>query len=163
MDLAGLLAGRTPGAVDTTDARGIAELPEVRAGRVTIVAHGNGFVPTVAIVESGRNEEVVVREADVRSVRVRVLDGEGKPLPAAFVSVSGMNVPDFERSQRIDCSVAQLAGDLEIANPCTGPDGVVVISAPAGKIEYRVTLGRAVATATSSADAVTISLDPPEK
>jgi hypothetical protein len=127
-----------------------------------VVVSAHGFRPTVVRVDVGREKEVLVREAPARSVRVTVTDESGKRYPAALVQSNCVTVPGPDgKDVRVDESVAQLDGDVELATPLTGRDGTVVLDEPAGTIRYRASLGAASGEAESSADAVTVVLRRP--
>jgi hypothetical protein len=125
-----------------------------------LLAFAHGFLPTTAHADVGRDVEVVVRESSPHTVRVTVVDEPERPLMGAVVNVRCEQLSGSDR--KVGCSVAQLDGDVELATPMTGRDGVVTLDVPRGTNEYRATLGAAGEAVSSDSDFVRVVLRPPK-
>jgi len=67
------------------------------------------------------------------------------------------------KAMYVYCSVAQLAGDVELATPLTGREGTVELAVPVGTIRYTATLGAARAEVESVDEFVRVVLRPPNE
>jgi hypothetical protein len=145
-----------------TDAEGRAKFAALPVGPDEVLAVAHGFSATIVHAEIGTDASIEIREEAPRTVRVRVLDEEGMPVPSAAVLAECRDAesPTGAR-RRANVTVAQLDGDVEDLVPRTDRLGVVVLRAPRGEIEYAASLGNAEKSVTSTGDDVEIVLRDP--
>lgn len=77
---------------ESTDAEGVASFASVPAGKLVVWLLEPGLVPTsvgVTLVPEEKRE-IVLEEAPARSLLVRVVDGQGRPVPSARIEVPGL-------------------------------------------------------------------------
>jgi len=147
---------------DWTDAEGRASFAALPTGPANVLAVAHGFSATIVHAEIGTDASIEIREEAPRTVRVRVLDEEGTPVPSAAVLAECRYAESPTGARRCaNVTVAQLDGDVEDLVPLTDRLGVVMLRAPRGEIEYAASLGDAAQSVTTTADDVEIVLRDP--
>jgi hypothetical protein len=145
-----------------TDADGRASFTAVPVGPANVLAVAHGFSATIVHAEIGTDTSIEIREEPPRTVRVRVLDELGMPVPsAAVLAECRYAVSPIGAKREANVSVAQLDGDVEELVPLTDRRGVVELRVPRGEIDYEASLGNAAQSVTTTADDVEIVLRDP--